>query len=159
MSGEGRRSWVGQPLVGAVCRVLLGAIFIYTSFPKLLRPGDFARLVYGYQIVHPDLVNLVGITMPWVELAAGVFLVVGILPRSSAGIAAGLLGLFIGAGFLALVRGLEIECGCFFPFMGGHKLGWDLLVRDGVLLLPAVQVMVWPSSFVARGGRAGAQRG
>ncbi|MCJ7823133.1 MAG: DoxX family membrane protein [Armatimonadetes bacterium] len=151
MSEEGRRSWVGHPLVGAVCRLLLGAIFIYTSFPKLLRPGDFARLVYGYQIVHPDLVNLVGITMPWVELAAGAFLVVGILPRSSAGIIAGLLGVFIGAGFLALVRGLEIECGCFFPFMGGHELGWDLLVRDAVLLLPAVQVMVWPSSFVVRG--------
>jgi putative oxidoreductase len=154
VSGEGRRSWVGHPLVGAACRLLLGAIFIYASFPKLLRPGDFARLVYGYQIVHPDLVNLVGITMPWVELAAGAFLVVGILPRSSAGIAAGLLGLFIAAGFLALVRGLEIECGCFFPFMGGHELGWDLLVRDGVLMLPAVQVMVWPSSFIPRGRAA-----
>jgi putative oxidoreductase len=158
VSGEVRRSWVGHPLVGAVCRLLLGAIFIYASFPKLLRPGDFARLIYGYQILHPDLVNLVGITMPWVELAAGAFLVVGILPRSSAGIVAGLLLLFIGAGFLALARGLEIECGCFFPFMGGHKLGWDLLVRDGVLLLPAVQVMVWPSSFVAR-ARAGAGQG
>jgi len=152
VSEEGRRSWVGHPLVGAVCRLLLGVIFIYTSFPKLLRPGDFARLVYGYQILHPDLVNLVGIMMPWVELAAGAFLVVGILPRSSAGIIAGLLGVFIVAGFLALVRGLEIECGCFFPLMGGHELGWDLLVRDGVLLLPAVQVMVWPSSFIPRRG-------
>ena len=150
MSGEGRRSWAGHPLVGGVCRLLLGAIFIYTSFPKLLRPGDFARLVYGYQIVHPDLVNLVGITMPWVELAAGAFLVVGILPRSSAGVIAGLLGVFIGAGFLALVRGLEIECGCFFPFMGGHELGWGLLVRDAVLLVAAVQIMVYPSSFVPR---------
>ena len=150
MNGEGRRSWVAHPLVGGVCRLLLGAIFIYTSFPKLLRPGDFARLVYGYQIVHPDLVNLVGITMPWVELAAGAFLVVGILPRSSAGVIAGLLGVFIGAGFLALVRGLEIECGCFFPFMGGHELGWGLLVRDAVLLVAAVQIMVYPSSFVPR---------
>jgi hypothetical protein len=127
---------------------MVGGIFIYASYPKLLRPDDFARLVYGYRILHVDMVNLVGITMPWMELVAGVFLVTGIIPRSSALVIAGMLGVFIGAGALALMRGLEIECGCFFPFMGNHKLGWDLLARDAVLLLFALQILIWPSSFV-----------
>jgi len=35
---------------------------------------------------------------------------------------AGLLALFIGAGALALARGLEIECGCFFPLLTGDRL-------------------------------------
>jgi len=153
VSGNVRGKWAGHPLIGAVCRILLGGIFIYTSIPKLLRPGDFARLVYGYQILHSDLVNLAGITLPWIEMVAGILLVIGIFPRSSAVVLAGMLGVFMAAGFLALVRGLEISCGCFFPFMGAEELGWDLLVRDAVLLALAVQVVVWPSTFLPRLGR------
>lgn len=146
---------LGHPAIGALCRLVLGGIFIYTSYPKLLRPDEFARLVYGYRILHADMVNLVGITMPWIELAAGVFLIVGIVPRSSALVIGGMLGVFIAAGFLALMRGLEISCGCFFPFMGDHKLGWDLLVRDAVLVLLALQVLIWPSTFLPARTRAG----
>jgi uncharacterized membrane protein YphA (DoxX/SURF4 family) len=134
--------------VGALCRLLIGGSFIYTGFPKLLEPDHFARLVNGYRILHPELVNLVGITLPWMEVVAGVFLVVGVLPGSSALVIGGMLAVFIGAGFLALVRGMEISCGCFFPLMADHQLGWDLLVRDGVMLLLAAQVVVWPSSFL-----------
>jgi putative oxidoreductase len=142
------RAALGHPALGACCRILIGGIFIYTAWPKLLRPDEFARLVYGYRILHPDLVNLAGITLPWIELVAGLFLVIGIIPRSSALVLAGLLGLFIVAGFLALARGLEISCGCFFPFMGDHKLDLSLLARDAILILIALQVVVWPSGFV-----------
>ena len=139
---------LGHPVVGAICRLLIGGIFIYTSFPKLLRPDEFARLVYGYQILHPDLINLVGVTLPWVELIAGALLVIGIVPQSSAALIAGLLALFIAAGSLALARGLEISCGCFFPFMTDDRLTWVTLVRDLVMLLFALQAVVWPSSFL-----------
>ena len=95
---------LAHPAVGAVCRVVLGGIFIYTGLPKLTHPAEFARFVHGYHVLHPSLVNLVGITLPWIEVTAGGFLVIGVLPRSSAAVIAGLLGVFIGAGFLALVR-------------------------------------------------------
>jgi len=152
---RGAGKWLGHPALGAACRLLVGGIFIYTSLPKLLSPDEFARLVYGYRILHPDLVNIVGITLPWIELAAGAFLVLGIMPQSSAAVLGGLLLMFIGAGFLGLVRGLDINCGCFFPFMSDHKLDWDLLVRDGLLALAAAQVVVWPSSFLpGKGGKS-----
>jgi uncharacterized membrane protein YphA (DoxX/SURF4 family) len=142
--------WLAHPVVGSLCRLLLGGAFVYASVPKLLRPDDFARLVAGYRVIHPDLSNFAGIVLPWIEAIAGLCLVVGIAPRSSALVLAGLLGMFIGAGFLALVRGLEISCGCFFPLMGGQELGWDLMVRDVILLLVAAQPVIWPSSFLPR---------
>jgi len=147
--------WLSHPVTGAACRLLLGSIFLAAAIPKLLHPAEFARLINGYRVLHPDLVNLAGITLPWVELAAGAFLLVGVLPQSAAMLAAGLLVAFLGGGFLALVRGLRIECGCFFPFLGGGRLGWDLFPRDLALLLLALQVMAWPSSFVARRGGQG----
>ena len=149
MSARGGAAWLGHPVVGAACRLLIGGVFIYTSLPKLLRPDEFAHLVSGYRILHPDMVNLVGITLPWIELMAGAFLVIGVLPQSSAALIAGMLALFIGAGALALARGLEIDCGCFFP-IGGDRLTWGTLIRDGLLLALALQPLVWPSSFVRR---------
>lgn len=140
-----------HPLTGAVCRLLLGGIFIYTAVPKLLDPGGFARFVNGYRVLHPDLVNLAGITIPWVELIAGALLVLGFVPQSAALVLGVLLVGFMGAGFAALARGLKISCGCFFPFMGSDHLGWDLFPRDLALLLLAAQVMLWPSSFMRVG--------
>jgi len=148
MSLSRLRSYLAHPAVGALCRVVLGGIFVYTGLPKVLRPDEFARLVYGYRILHADMVNLVGIIMPWLEVIAGLFLVIGILPRSSALVAGGLLCGFIVFGFLAIVRGLDISCGCFFPFMGDEKLGWDLVIRDAILLGLVGQILLYPSSFL-----------
>jgi len=150
MTRRSAAAWLSHPAAGAVCRLLIGGVFIYTSLPKLLEPAEFARLVSGYRILHPDLVNLVGITLPWVELIAGAFLVIGILPQSSAAVITGLLAVFIGAGALALARGLEIACGCFFP-IGGDRLTWATVLRDAVLLVFALQALVWPSSFIRCG--------
>jgi len=138
-----------HPALGGICRLLIGGIFIYTAIPKLLRPDDFARLIAGYRLLDPDLVNLAGITMPWIELIAGAFLIIGIIPRSAALVTAGLLGAFMLAGALALLRGLHLSCGCFFPLMGDHTLGWDLLLRDALLLLLTLQILTSPSSFLA----------
>ena len=137
-----------HPALGGICRLLIGGIFIYTAIPKLLRPDDFARLIAGYRLLDPDLVNLAGITMPWIELIAGAFLIIGIIPRSAALVTAGLLGAFMLAGALALLRGLHLSCGCFFPLMGDHTLGWDLLLRDALLLLLTLQILTSPSSFL-----------
>ena len=139
---------LGHPATGGLCRLLIGGIFLYTALPKVLRADDFARLVNGYRLLDPDLVLLAGITMPWIELIVGAFLVIGVIPRSSALVAAGLLAAFMAAGALALLRGLHISCGCFFPLMGDHTLGWDLLLRDAVLLILTLQILAWPSSFL-----------
>jgi putative oxidoreductase len=145
-SAAGR--WLSHPAVGAACRLALGGVFMYAAFGKLTHPAEMARLINGYRLLHPDLANLAGIVLPWVELVAGALLALGVVPQSAALVLAGLLALFMGAGFLALVRGLEISCGCFFPFLGGERLSWTLFPRDGVLLLLALQVLAWPSSFL-----------
>jgi uncharacterized membrane protein YphA (DoxX/SURF4 family) len=145
---------LSSPVTGAICRVLLGVAFVYTDFPKLMKPYEFARLIYGYRILHPDMVNLVGVILPWVELVPGAFLVIGILPRSAAALLGGLLAFFIGAAGLVMARGLNISCGCFFPFLS-DRVGWVMIARDAVLLLLAVQIVIWPSSFLPKRGKRG----
>ena len=134
------------PAIGAICRLLLGGLFIYAAVPKLLDPYAFARLIYGYRILHRDLVNLAALLLPWIELLPAALLVLGICVRSAGVVLGGVLVAFLGAMGLAMARGLHIECGCFLPLFG-DKVGWSTLLRDAVLLLLALQVIVWPSRW------------
>lgn len=121
-----------------ICRALLGGVFIYASLDKIVHPEEFARAVANYKVLtSPLLVNLVAVCLPWVELTAGVLLLAGILPRGAATVLAGLTLMFIMLIAVTMIRGIDIECGCF----GGSlatKVGLNLLIRDVLLLAPAV---------------------
>ncbi len=94
-------------------RLYLGGVFLLACWHKVLDPGAFALDVATYQVVPLSLVNLVAITLPWVELGAGVMLVVGLRPRAGALLCAAMMAVFLAALVAALARGLDMSCGCF----------------------------------------------
>jgi uncharacterized membrane protein YphA (DoxX/SURF4 family) len=125
--------------------ILLGAVFLYASFDKILKPADFARIIYHYQLVGPSrelgpmLANLVAVTLPWVEVVVGLALATGFWRREAAAVAAILLVVFLGAVGSALWRGIDIEnCGCFSVSGKGRKAGIALLAGDSAMLLAAL---------------------
>jgi hypothetical protein len=139
---------LSHPLTGHLCRLLLGGAFVYANTTKLFRADEVARLVYGYRILHPDLVNLASVVFPWIEFIPGVLLVIGIIPRSAAALLGGLLAVFIGAAGLVMARGIDIECGCFLPIFG-DRVGWPMIARNAILMLLALQTVAWPTSFLS----------
>jgi uncharacterized membrane protein YphA (DoxX/SURF4 family) len=60
-----------------------------------------------------DAARAVGAALPFVEIALGVLLLIGLATRLAAGVSAALLVAFITGISSAWARGLEIECGCF----------------------------------------------
>jgi uncharacterized membrane protein YphA (DoxX/SURF4 family) len=137
---RGRAFWLERLLALA-----LGCVFVYGSLDKIANPGDFARIVYHYQIVGPSAAlpplvpNLVAVTLPWIELVVGILLIVGLLRHEAAAIAAVLLLVFVAAVGSALWRGIDIEnCGCFTVTGEGRKAGVRLIVADLALLAAAV---------------------
>jgi putative oxidoreductase len=91
--------------------------------------------------------------MPWLELICGVLIIVGLLLRGSAVIIGLMLLIFIVALSSALVRGLDISCGCF-SVSDEHGVAVDLLVRDIFLLVAAAIVFVFgKSAFSLRFGK------
>jgi len=112
-------------------RWILGLTFIYASSYKILSPADFARMVYGYNLFPGDLINLIAIIVPFLELIAGLALIIGIYPRSAAIIINILLLTFITLLVINLIRGHEFDCGCFSAGQSGHPGGSGLmLIRD-----------------------------
>lgn len=92
---------------------VLAGVFLYAAHFKILDPAEFARSIRNYRILPLSLVNLTAIILPWWEVAAAVALFFPSLRKPGALLTL-LMGLvFMGAVISAMVRGLDIECGCF----------------------------------------------
>ena len=126
-----------EKILNIALRLILGGVFIFAGVLKIYEPGKFAQDIGNYRIVPHDLLNLFAITLPWVEVLAGLFLIFGIWFRASAVVVLGMTVMFFVAISSALARGLNIECGCFGT-VGARRIGLTSLAFDTALLGMAV---------------------
>jgi putative oxidoreductase len=125
-------------------RIVLGCVFIYACWHKIIDPPAFARSIANYQILPRALVNPAALLMPWLELVCGVSLITGLLVRGSALILSGLLVTFTAALTLSLIRGLDIHCGCFTANSGAWTNLYLDIALDVILLAIAVFIVIHP---------------
>ncbi|MEO3746140.1 MauE/DoxX family redox-associated membrane protein [Plantactinospora sp. B5E13] len=145
----GRSRWlVVRPWLGTAARLGLAAVWLVAGGSKI---GDLAasgRAVNAYQIFPYDLAVVIGAALPFVEIALGVILLLGLATRLAAGISAVLLVVFVAGIASAWARGLSIDCGCFGS--GGNlaagqdpTYGTEVL-RDVGFLVLAGFLLAWP---------------
>ena len=99
-------------LIPIISRLVLGFIFIYFSWDKIIDPVLFAKLVENYDILPSNLINIGVLVLPWIELLIGICLILGVFIDTSALISLVLLSLFVIMIFQAFLRGKSIDCGC-----------------------------------------------
>jgi uncharacterized membrane protein YphA (DoxX/SURF4 family) len=114
-------------LIELTARWILGLTFIYASYHKILAPGDFAKIVYGYGLFPHAVINLIAIILPFIEFVAGLALILGIYPRSAV--------LIINAMLIAF---------CFSAKDAGYfSSAESTLVRDIIYLLLGLQIFLF----------------
>lgn len=123
------------------CRVILGSVFIYAAIGKILDPKEFADSVAAFHILPVTSVNVFAIVLPWVELIAGLLLLLGLFVRSSALLLLLMNIVFMFAVGSAMARGLDIDCGCFTLSNEHDRVGWSIIARDAVLLALCIPVL------------------
>ncbi|MGZ4779203.1 MAG: MauE/DoxX family redox-associated membrane protein [Thermoanaerobaculia bacterium] len=96
-------------------QIALGVFFVAAALPKIVDPPSFAHMVYNYRIVPGQFVNLMALTMPWIELLCGLALILGVWKEAARTIIGLMLATFILAIGINLARGNAIDCGCFDP--------------------------------------------
>ena len=117
-----------------VFRIVLGGLFVYAGAVKALAPLDFAQGIRNYQLVGQSLSFIAALVLPWLEILAGAFLVAGVWKRGAALVVSGLLVFFIILTAVTMIRGLDIDCGCFGAI--DRKAGLSVLLEDlGMLVL------------------------
>jgi uncharacterized membrane protein YphA (DoxX/SURF4 family) len=94
-------------------QIALGAIFIIAALPKIADPPSFAHMIYNYRLVPSSLINISALMMPWVELLAGLALILGVWKAAARNVVAIMLAVFIIAISIILFRDNAIDCGCF----------------------------------------------
>ncbi|NLC71848.1 MAG: DoxX family membrane protein [Desulfuromonadaceae bacterium] len=123
-----------------LCRLLVGGVFFFAGAVKGADIGAFAGEIANYRLL-PYLGNyLVAAVLPMIEMLAGTLLLFNRRVRASALVAGGLNLVFIVALVSALVRGLDIGCGCFGPGDGGSSTVTEALVRDLALMAAIVLI-------------------
>lgn len=124
-------------------RFILGLVFLYASFGKILDPQTFAENLLDYHIFGSALVvRYLAVTLPWIEWFCGIFLILGLFVRSVSVLASGLLLAFGVAMASAMIRGLEINCGCF---ANTHEvISPFTLLRDTLFLVISLVILFSP---------------
>jgi len=128
-------------------RVILGGIFIYAAAGKILYPAEFSEAVTNYQLVPVMFTNLVAIILPWVELVAGLLLINGFRTQSGNLIIFLLICIFSFGAFSALIRGLDINCGCFTE--ASRRVGLIFLVEEAALFSMSIWIFFFDKGFLS----------
>lgn len=152
-SPRSTRAW---DLVGLAARLLLAAVFIGFGWVKAAEsPAEMRVAVAAYELVPPGLIDVVAAVLPYLEIAAGLLLLLGLATRIGAALCTlMMIGFLIGI-ISAAARGLSIDCGCSGG--GGVVAAGDThyteeILRDVGLLIVSVYLLVRPRSMLSVDG-------
>jgi putative oxidoreductase len=120
-------------------RLVLAAVFLAAGLLKIVQPAKFYDQLLAYETgLSADLLRLIAVWLPWVEISAGGVLLTSLWTETVALLVSALYLLFTALLGQAVLRGLDFNCGCF----GAATPAWFdhppmALLRTGLLLVMA----------------------
>jgi uncharacterized membrane protein YphA (DoxX/SURF4 family) len=130
------------PWVAVLLRVLLGGVFVFAGFSKLLLPhAEVIAHIQQYQVLPGWLVSSTATFLPWLEVGSGTALLIGFCTTPAALLIAVQLLSFSALMGIVLAVGIPIEdCGCFGN-LGLPETPLQVLIRDLVMLALLVPII------------------
>lgn len=121
-----------------ICRFVLAAVFLMAGGMKLVHPGAFFSDLLSFHVSFPEMfLRVVAVCLPWLEVLAGIGLILNVWAETIRPVVAALCLIFVLMLAQAVLRGLDLNCGCF----GAVGRGWferpDVALVRAVLLFAA----------------------
>ena len=146
-----------QPIITLVFHLILGVVLLVAGGIKAFKPSESAGAVAAYKILPTNIAHLMGYALPWLEIAIGVLLIIGLSTRFAALVGTMVMIIFIGAIISVWARGILIDCGCFGG--GGavdpskaaqaHQAYFREILRDLALAITGVYLYFFPYGFLS----------
>ena len=138
---------VAQPWIGLIARLVLGGVLLIAGYLKVGTPDKSQMAVRAYEMLPISIANMLGLFLPFFEVATGALLILGALTRVVAILGGVTMFAFIIAISQAWARGLSIDCGCFGG--GGSVAPEDTrylqeILRDLGLVFLALYLICYP---------------
>lgn len=146
---EPSRFSTATPWVSLVVRLGLAAMWFAYSVPKLTDISGNKQSVLQFQILSGHLATIFAYAQPYLELALGLLVLMGLGTRIAAAISGLLLLVYIGGIMSLAPRGIDISCGCGGggSIVGAGHTHYILdVLRDTGYLIPAVWLVIWSRS-------------
>jgi uncharacterized membrane protein YphA (DoxX/SURF4 family) len=141
-----------QTWLSLLGRLILGGVLFVAGFLKYEHLDKSRMAVRAYEILPVSIANFLGISLPFLEIAVGILLILGAAIRISSAIGGALMLVFIVGISQAWARGLSIDCGCFG---GGGQVAPGTasylpeILRDAALAAIAIYLFRYPQSKFA----------
>ena len=134
-------------LLVQLCRVLVGALFIFSGLIKLNDPLGFSYKLQEY--FSPEVLNIpslepyalgIAVFVVVFEVILGVFLLIGYLPKFTVWALLGMIVFFTFLTFYAAYFDKVKDCGCFGDFLKLEP--WESFWKDVALLVMIIILFV-----------------
>ena len=113
----------------------IGFVFIFAGIEKIAEPGLFSDSVANYKLLPLFAVNFFAVAIPWIEVISGILLIFDKYVKENAFIFNSLMSLFTIMVLIAVIRGLDINCGCFGT-AEAQKVGFEKIMENlGLIIL------------------------
>jgi uncharacterized membrane protein YphA (DoxX/SURF4 family) len=142
-------------VIGLLVRLGLAAVWLVSGAIKVSDLNQTYIAVQAYDLLPGSVSSLAAGALPFLELALGVLLLVGLGTRLTAIVSIVVLVAFIGAVAQSWARGLTIDCGCFGgggQVAPGETRYPEEIARDIGFLLLAVWLTARPRSVASLDG-------
>ncbi len=123
-----------KTVVFLILRVIISLLFIYAGVEKINDPSTFATAIENYRLFPFPLINLLAVFFPWLEMFAGILLLFNTLPKENLALIFSLTLIFTFAVSIALIRGINIDCGCY-GVLGAQKVGIQKIIENTLILI------------------------
>ena len=146
------RDW--RDWVGLVTRLVIGGALLIAGGLKVGRVSANVAQVEIYQLPIPNWAEvLIGTLQPFVEVAVGLMLILGLFTRVNAAIGTLAMAAFIAGIVWAWSKGLQIDCGCFSiggELAEGEKTRYvQDIIRDLCFMACGLWSWIRPTSVLA----------
>lgn len=119
----------------------LGLFFLYAGGIKLFDPLEFSRAIGRYRMTGAEFSWFLAFYIPWMEVLAGISIVARRWRDAASVVLLGLMAVFQTGLLSAMVRGLDISCGCFG---NGPENGILVAFIRNIILIILLIVLIFP---------------
>jgi len=127
----------------AITRIYLALVFILSGLDKIGNLSAFATSIENYDLFPIQIINLFAIVIPWIEVITGGLLLLGFYIKENSIIIGTLLTIFTLAVLSAVMRNLDIDCGCQGTF-DGQKVGMLKIIENVSLIIVSILSIKFP---------------
>lgn len=136
------RKLISNDYLTLLVRLVLGGVFIYAAYYKVIEPASFAKSIWYYHILPGKFINIAALVLPWLEIVIGLGLILGAYYRGAVLWTNLLLIIFIAAIASAVYRGIDIDCGCFKAAAASRESAMMTIYRDIGYLILGIQLLL-----------------